>query len=343
VFSGTLTTTPPYKQGENDEYQGNTGTSRARSGRGRRCRQHDLSSLLGNGAGSGDGKLLDTLRTISEHLLEGTAEDKAALNSTDLKALDANDRNLTSCRRRPAARPTSCTSPPAGSKRCRVSITKRCPTRRTRCSQGDDRLLQRAGRLPGGATGGREHRPGIAAQLPQVERKERRHVSHLREHPLRHRRGRREDVIEFPFGLIGLGGLRYTLLDRNPGTGFLWLHSVDDSALALPVVDPHQFFADFSLDIHPEDRERTGSETGTDAKIYVTVRATPNPLDITANLRAPLVIHEGAASRSSTRERGRAAAGAAVRAGRAGRDRPAAADRRGLSHRSTSKHSKIAS
>lgn len=103
----------------------------------------------------------------------------------------------------------------------------------------------------------------------------------------------REDVIEFPFGLIGLGGLRYTLLDRNPGTGFLWLHSVEDSALALPVVDPHQFFADFALDIHPEDRERTGLENVTDAKIYVTVRATPNPLDITANLRAPLVILEG--------------------------------------------------
>ncbi len=55
---------------------------------------------------------------------------------------------------------------------------------------------------------------------------------------------RPEDVIEFPFGLIGLGGLRYTLLDRNPGTGFLWLHAVEDPALALPVVSPDQFFAD---------------------------------------------------------------------------------------------------
>ncbi len=43
----------------------------------------------------------------------------------------------------------------------------------------------------------------------------------------------------------------------------------------------------------PEDRERTGIEEGADAKLYVTVRATPNPLDITANLRAPLVVHEG--------------------------------------------------
>jgi len=100
-------------------------------------------------------------------------------------------------------------------------------------------------------------------------------------------------VIEFPHGLIGLGGSRYALIDRNPGTGFLWLHSLEDPALALPVVSPHQFFASFSLEIAPEDRERTGIEDLTGANVYVTVRATPNPLDITANLRGPIVIRDG--------------------------------------------------
>jgi len=99
-----------------------------------------------------------------------------------------------------------------------------------------------------------------------------------------------EDVIEFPLGLIGLGGLRYTLLERNPGTGFLWLHAVEEPAIALPVVSPFQFFPDFTLEIAPEDRERTGLEDLAGAQLYVTVRATPDPLDITANLRAPLVM-----------------------------------------------------
>jgi flagellar assembly factor FliW len=102
-----------------------------------------------------------------------------------------------------------------------------------------------------------------------------------------------EDVIEFPFGLIGLGGLRYTLLDRNVGSGFLWLHAVDNPALALPVVSPDQFFSTFTLEIAPEDRERTGIEDATGAQLYVTVRATPDPADITANLRAPLLIRDG--------------------------------------------------
>jgi flagellar assembly factor FliW len=102
-----------------------------------------------------------------------------------------------------------------------------------------------------------------------------------------------EDVIEFPFGLIGLGGLQYALLDRNPGTGFMWLHAVDNPALALPVVSPYQFFSSFTLQIAPEDQERTGIEDADGAQMFVTVRATPNPADITANLRAPLLIRDG--------------------------------------------------
>jgi flagellar assembly factor FliW len=102
-----------------------------------------------------------------------------------------------------------------------------------------------------------------------------------------------EDVFEFPDGLVGLGGTRYALIDRNPGTGFLWLHAVGDPALALPVVDPSQFFSDFALEVTEEDRQKIGIEDLGAARLYVTVRATPNPLDITANLRAPLVFHDG--------------------------------------------------
>jgi flagellar hook-associated protein 3 FlgL len=96
VFSGTLTTTPPYLQGAgNDEYQGNGGTVARAIGPGASVAVNtDISSLLGNGQASGDGKLLDTLRTIAAHMQGGTPEDKAALASTDLKSLDANIETL---------------------------------------------------------------------------------------------------------------------------------------------------------------------------------------------------------------------------------------------------------
>jgi flagellar hook-associated protein 3 FlgL len=90
VFSGTKTTTAPYEPGSEDAYQGDTGTVTRAVGPGLSVNvSTDISSLLGNGQGSGDGKLLDTLRTISEHLRGGSAEDVSALNSTDLKNLEA--------------------------------------------------------------------------------------------------------------------------------------------------------------------------------------------------------------------------------------------------------------
>jgi flagellar hook-associated protein 3 FlgL len=96
VFSGTLTTTQPYQQGESDTYAGNNeGVSRAVGPGASIGVSTDISSVLGNGAASKDGKLLDTLRTITAHLQGGTKEDVEALNSTDLKSLDANIEALT--------------------------------------------------------------------------------------------------------------------------------------------------------------------------------------------------------------------------------------------------------
>jgi flagellar hook-associated protein 3 FlgL len=96
VFSGTLTTTPPYQQGGGDSYQGNTGAVLRAIGPGASVTiSANISSLLGNGTGSKDGKLLDVLRTISAHLSSGTTEDKNALASTDLKQLDASMEALT--------------------------------------------------------------------------------------------------------------------------------------------------------------------------------------------------------------------------------------------------------
>jgi flagellin-like hook-associated protein FlgL len=54
----------------------------------------NISSVLGNGAGAEDGKLLDVLRTISQHLSEATPESRAAL-ATDMKNLDGNMESLT--------------------------------------------------------------------------------------------------------------------------------------------------------------------------------------------------------------------------------------------------------
>jgi flagellar assembly factor FliW len=99
-------------------------------------------------------------------------------------------------------------------------------------------------------------------------------------------------VVEFPLGLIGLGGLRYALLDRNPASGFRWLHSLEDPHLALPLVDPRRFFRPFALQLSAEDRERVGAPDLDSVAVYVTVRTAPDPADTLVNLRAPLLVWE---------------------------------------------------
>ena len=62
-----------------------------------------------------------------------------------------------------------------------------------------------------------------------------------------------EAVIEFPSGLIGLGGARYALLSTNDDSPFAWLQSVDDPQLALPVTNPWLFFGDYEVELEEPD------------------------------------------------------------------------------------------
>lgn len=102
-----------------------------------------------------------------------------------------------------------------------------------------------------------------------------------------------ESVIEFPHGLIGLDSRRFTLVARDAEDDFLWLHSIEDPELALPVTDPRRFFSAFAVELADEERERLGLPQLTETDIYVTVRASDQIEGFTANLRAPIVISSG--------------------------------------------------
>jgi flagellar assembly factor FliW len=100
-------------------------------------------------------------------------------------------------------------------------------------------------------------------------------------------------VIEFPTGLIGLGGTRYVLIAREESAPFLWLHSVDDPSLAIPVTNPWQFFASFEVEISDSEAARIGIADPSGAEVLVTVRAGETIEDFRANLRAPILIAGG--------------------------------------------------
>jgi flagellar assembly factor FliW len=102
-----------------------------------------------------------------------------------------------------------------------------------------------------------------------------------------------EAVIEFPGGLIGLGGSRYALLANDENSAIVWLQSIDDPSLALPVANPWQFFADYEVKLSDSEAARIGVTDPAKADVYVTVRATQALEDCTANLRAPIVVSAG--------------------------------------------------
>lgn len=102
-----------------------------------------------------------------------------------------------------------------------------------------------------------------------------------------------EAVIEFPAGLIGLGGARYTLLATDPDAPFAWLHSLDDPAVALPVTNPWQFFGDYAVELGDEETARLGVADPSEVDVWVTVRAASELGGFSANLRAPILVSNG--------------------------------------------------
>jgi flagellar assembly factor FliW len=102
-----------------------------------------------------------------------------------------------------------------------------------------------------------------------------------------------EAVIEFPCGLIGLAGTRYALLARSDDSAFLWLHSLDDPDLAVPLTNPWRFFDTYEIELSDDEAARIGINEQADTSVYVTVRAAATLEEFSANLRAPLLVADG--------------------------------------------------
>jgi flagellar assembly factor FliW len=101
-----------------------------------------------------------------------------------------------------------------------------------------------------------------------------------------------EALIEFPAGLIGVGGRRFALLTREESGAFKWLQEADRDDLALPVTDPFAFFPDYEVRISDAEAERIGITDPAAADVLVIVRAAEALEDFSVNLLAPILISE---------------------------------------------------
>src|SRR6201995_4856809 len=96
IFSGTATSTQPYSDSTGDTFQGNTAAITRQIGPGSTLQVNvDISSLLGSGSSANDGKLLDTLRTISADMRSGSSAGVADLSTNQISALQSSLNSLT--------------------------------------------------------------------------------------------------------------------------------------------------------------------------------------------------------------------------------------------------------
>jgi flagellar hook-associated protein 3 FlgL len=88
IFSGTATGTQPYSTATGDVFQGNSGAVTREIGPNSSLQVNtNISQLLGSGQGAGDGKLLDTLRTIASDMTSGTTASVADLSNNQITNL----------------------------------------------------------------------------------------------------------------------------------------------------------------------------------------------------------------------------------------------------------------
>jgi len=100
------------------------------------------------------------------------------------------------------------------------------------------------------------------------------------------------DLITFTDGLFGFENLKkYFVVDPGDSTLILWLQSTEDEKIAFPVIEPKIFKPDYIAKLLPADLNGLELETLQSAKLYSVLTIPANVTEMSANLKAPIVIN----------------------------------------------------
>lgn len=102
----------------------------------------------------------------------------------------------------------------------------------------------------------------------------------------------KDDIITLKEGLLGFDKLkRFFVLDPGDQTLILWLQSLDDPATAFPIIEPKIFKPDYSVKLLPAELNSLELENVNMASIYTILTIPKDISEMSANLKAPLVIN----------------------------------------------------
>lgn len=100
------------------------------------------------------------------------------------------------------------------------------------------------------------------------------------------------DIITFNEGLLGFENLKkYFVVDPGDSTLILWLQSTEDEKIAFPVIEPKIFKPDYIAKLLPADLNGLELESLQTAKLYSILTIPGNVTEMSANLKAPVVIN----------------------------------------------------
>jgi flagellar assembly factor FliW len=100
------------------------------------------------------------------------------------------------------------------------------------------------------------------------------------------------DIITFAEGLFGFENLKkYFVVDPGDSTLILWLQSTEDDKVAFPIIEPKIFKPDYIAKLLPADLNGLELESLQSAKLYSILTIPGNVTEMSANLKAPIVIN----------------------------------------------------
>ena len=100
-------------------------------------------------------------------------------------------------------------------------------------------------------------------------------------------------VIEFPAGLIGLGGARYALVATDRGRAVRLAALRRGPRRRAAGHEPVAPLRRLQVELSDADAERIGAGDPSQVDVWVTVRAAGELSDFSCNLRAPIVVWKG--------------------------------------------------
>jgi flagellar assembly factor FliW len=100
------------------------------------------------------------------------------------------------------------------------------------------------------------------------------------------------DIVTFAEGLLGFENLKkYFVVDPGDSTLILWLQSTEDEKVAFPIIEPKIFKPDYIAKLLPADLNGLELESLQTAKLYSILTIPANVTEMSANLKAPIVIN----------------------------------------------------